>query len=317
MWVEKYRPSRLNDLVNQKAIVKRLISLIDNPISMPHLLFAGRPGTGKTTSALALARTVLGEAWRDYTLELNASDERGINTVRQRVKTFARYADDRTKIPFKIIILDEADEMTHDAQTALRRIMEETSRVTRFILIGNYTSRIIEPIQSRCAVFHFSSLDENDVITHLQKICNNEGIECKKPTLARIYEITSGDLRHAINILQSGVVSGKIDLKDVENIAGLSSKAKVSEIVNLALKGNFKDARNNLVLLTSVYGMSERDFLKYANEEVMMMKLDNVEEVVKAFAKCDYRLIVGAHPEIQLSALLAELARIGEESKTK
>jgi replication factor C small subunit len=145
MWTEKYRPLRIDDIINQKATVDKLKSIIKSPRNMPHLLFTGPPGTGKTTSALCISSSILGDYWRDFTLELNASDERGINTVRDRVKTFAMYTDRRENVPFRIIILDEADEMTNDAQTALRRIMETYSRVTRFILIGNYSSRIIEP----------------------------------------------------------------------------------------------------------------------------------------------------------------------------
>ncbi len=200
MWVEKYRPMKLQDVIDQKAIIERLSALVKSPASMPHLLFAGPPGTGKTTCAIVLARTILGEPWRDYTLELNASDERGINTVRERVKTFARYAAQTNQdIPFRIIILDEADEMTNDAQTALRRIMEETSRFTRFILACNYSSGIIEPIQSRCAIFRFSRLPEKDVVSFLGLICKKEKIKYDEEALSKVFELTNGDMRHATN----------------------------------------------------------------------------------------------------------------------
>lgn len=318
MWVEKYRPMRLQDIINQRAIVDRLSSLVKSPASMPHLLFAGPPGTGKTTCALVLARAILGEPWRDYTLELNASDERGINTVRERVKTFARYAAQAgAEIPFRIIVLDEADEMTNDAQTALRRIMEETSRFTRFILVCNYSSGIIEPIQSRCAVFRFSRLAEKDVVSYLATICKKEKVKFEEDALSKIFELTDGDMRHAINLLQACAVIGDITLENVEKTAGISSKNKVAEIVNFALKGNFKEARNKLVVLTGVYGLSERDFLKYATEEVFKLGLPNAEQAAEALAKYDYRLIVGAHPGIQLAALLAELGRVGKEAGFK
>ena len=318
MWVEKYRPMKLQDVINQKAIVERLSSLVKSPASMPHLLFAGPPGTGKTTCAIVLARTILGEPWRDYTLELNASDERGINTVRERVKTFARYAAQTNQdIPFRIIILDEADEMTNDAQTALRRIMEETSRLTRFILACNYSSGIIEPIQSRCAIFRFSRLAEKDVVSYLGLICKKEKIEYDEEALSKVFELTNGDMRHAINLLQAGSIMGDMTLENVEKTAGISSKNKVAEVVNLALKGDFKAARNKLVALTGVYGLSERDFLKYATEEVFKLALPNIDQAAEALAKFDYRLIVGAHPDIQLAALLAELGRIGKEAGFK
>ncbi len=317
MWTEKYRPTRLEEVVNQKAVVERLQSMLKSPGNIPHLLFAGPPGTGKTTTALCIARGILGGYWRDFTLELNASDERGINTVRERVKTFARYADRRVDIPFRIIILDEADEMTGDAQTALRRIMESYSRVTRFILIGNYSSRIIEPIQSRCVIFRFNKLSGEDVASYLTTVCEKEGVKFDADALPVVYEVSEGDLRHAINILEAAAAFGRVSVENVRKTAGISGKAKVGEVVELALEGRFKDARGKLTELTRVYGLSERDFLKYANEALLNLDLPNLGEASETMAKYDYRLIVGAHPEIQLAALLAELGRVGKEAGFK
>ena len=171
MWVEKYRPKKISEVVNQKDIKGSLQALLKNQQEMPHLLFSGSAGVGKTTMAICISQEILGDRWKDYTLELNASDERGIGMVRERVKKFSRFAGLDTEIPFKIIILDEADEMTSDAQTALRRIIEDTAKFCRFILIANNISKIINPIQSRCAVFKFSQIDEKEITTQA-KICS-------------------------------------------------------------------------------------------------------------------------------------------------
>jgi replication factor C small subunit len=286
------------------------------------LLFAGPAGVGKTTTALCIARELLGEDWQRDTLELNASDERGIKMVRERVKEFAAVitlTTDNSKkgIPFRIIILDEADEMTPDAQTALRRIIEDSSKTTRFIIICNYLSQIIEPIQSRCVVFRFTRLTEENIVNHLKMICEKEGVKFEEKALEQIYDATSGDLRHSINILQAAAGMGSVSLANVISSIGLSGKAKVRDVIRLALMGKFNDARLKLLELTHVYGMSESDFLKYANQEAYDMKLDRPDEFAALMAEYDFRLTTGAHPEIQLAALLAQLGNLGSKSVKK
>jgi len=315
MWVEKYRPTTLNEIVNQKEIVSRLQSMLEKPAEMPHLLFVGPAGTGKTTAALCIARQVMGDYWRDYTLNLNASDERGIDVVRERVKIFARYSDHRVGIPFRIVILDEADEMTSGAQTALRRIMEETSRVSRFILIGNYLSNIIEPIQSRCVVFKFARLSEEDMAEHLASICSKEGVKTSRSALRTIYELSSGDMRHAINLLQAAASFGEVSTENVKKTAGISARARVSDILKLALDGEFMKARDSMMELTKVYGMSESDFLRFLSEEVYKLDHTQSSRLSTLLAEYDFRLIQGGNPDIQLSALLAELAAIGRSGR--
>lgn len=315
MWVEKYRPIKLTQIINQKEIIKGLENLLKKPNELPHLLFTGSAGIGKTTTALCLAREVLGNNWKRDTLELNASDERGIKMVRERVKEFASIMklsmnQEKDEKPFKIIILDEADEMTTEAQTALRRIIEDSSRTTRFIFICNYLSHIIEPIQSRCVIFRFSKVSEDEVIEYLKNICDIEGVKVEEKALRKIHEHTNGDLRYSINILQAASVNGKITVQHVQNAIGISGKSKISEIVNLAIGSKFSEARIKLLELLYVYGVSETDFLKYANEEIYKLDLKDPYEISSIIAEYDYRLANGAHPEIQLSAFLAQLGKI-------
>ena len=312
MWVEKYRPHKIADLVDQKEIVGSVQSLLKNQSEMPHLLFSGSAGVGKTTMALCLSHEILGEHWKDSTLELNASDERGINMVRNRVKTFSRFAGLDSEIPFKIIILDEADEMTADAQTALRRIIEDTAKFCRFILIANNVSKIIAPIQSRCAVFKFSTIPEKDLISHLKVIAKKEKVKADEKGLAAIYEYSEGDLRHAINLLQATASLGAITEANVKASAGLTKIKDVDDVLKLALAGKISDARNKMIELIKVYGMSESDFLKYINSAVYKTKNKNLSDIVQTIAKYDFRILSGANSEIQLSALLAELTKFGK-----
>jgi replication factor C small subunit len=287
MWSEKYRPKKLKEVVDQKEIIKGISNLIKSP-DIPHMLFAGPAGVGKTTTALCIAMELLGEEWRKNTLELNASDERGIKMVRERVKEFAasiKLADDKEFGKPKIIILDEADEMTSEAQTALRRIIEDSARTTRFIIICNYLSQIIEPIQSRCVVFRFRRLPKEDVIDHLKMICEQQKVKYEEKALAQIYEATGGDLRHSINIMQAAAGMGLVSVASVTAAIGISGRARVGEVLRLAMSGKFNDSRAKLLELTQVYGMSEGDFMKYANEEAYDMRIEKPEEFAALMAE--------------------------------
>ena len=312
MWVEKYRPHKISELVNQKEIIGSINSMLKNQAELPHLLFSGSAGVGKTTTALCVSREILGEHWRDYTLELNASDERGIGMVRERVKKFSRFAGLDTEIPFKMIILDEADEMTTDAQTALRRIIEDTAKICRFILIANNLSKIIEPIQSRCVVFKFTKISTKEILPQLKSISKKEKIKTDEKGLNAISDYTDGDLRHAINILQAAASSGSVTESTVKSVVGLTKTKDVQDVLKLALSGKISDSRDKMIELIKVYGMSVSDFLKYITQAVFSSKSNNLEEILEVIAKYDYRILVGANPEIQLSALLAEVAKVGK-----
>jgi replication factor C small subunit len=323
MWVEKYRPKYLRDIVDLHHIVESLEAFLRNPNTMPHLLFAGIPGTGKTTAALCIARELFGEQWKSFTLELNASDERGINTVRDRVKDFSRYG--RTGLgnaPFSLIILDESDQMTRPAQTALRRIMETGSRTSRFILICNYSSRIIEPIQSRCAIFRFSKLDKQAMVTHLRDIAQREHLLISGEVAEKIVEYSDGDLRYAINALQTAAAYGRdeIDAKIVSKVVGEASPKQVQLMLNKAINGNFIEARKMMYDLIGQYGFSGSEIVRQMQRELMKVSyLSDYDkaELTNIIGEYDYRLTQGANDDVQLSALLAQFSRFSRSNGEK
>ena len=307
-WTEKYRPRSLKDVVGQKEIVSILRAYVKEK-NMPNLLFAGPPGIGKTTAALALARDLYGESYRDCILELNASDERGIDVVRGKIKDFARTVS-LSEVPFKIIFLDEADSLTNDAQNALRRTMELYVSVTRFILSANYSSKIIEPIQSRCSVFRFRPLNAPECTEMIERVAQGEGLKVEGKAVEALLYVSEGDMRRAINALQGAALhSGHVSPESVYKSSSRAEPAEVKEMMELALERKFVEARKKLHQLMINYGMSGEDVLLQMYRTVDALDVGEREKVaiVDKIGEYNFRLVEGANEMLQVEALLAQL----------
>ncbi len=314
VWVEKYRPTSLAQMIGQDAIVPLLRSYAEKR-SMPHLLFAGPPGCGKTTAALALTRDLYGAEWRQNFLELNASDTRGIDTVRTTIKEYARTSP-LGEVGFKILFLDEADNLTSEAQASLRRLMERYSGSCRFILSCNYSSRIIDPNQSRCAVFRFRGYTDEAVRAQLERVAKAEGKKVTPEAMETILTASGGDMRRAINLLQhTATHSDTVTAETVKEYATVPLRREVEAMLGAALSGSFRESRDRLFALFAERGASGEDILKAIHSylpdvaDTLLAPREKVR-LIEYLGEVDFRLAQGASERIQLEAVLAHVAAL-------
>jgi replication factor C small subunit len=307
IWTEKYRPQKFEEMVGQIDIIKRIKAFVESK-NMPHLLFSGPAGVGKTTLSLIIARQLFKDNWRQNFLELNASDERGIDVVRVKVKDFARTRA-IGDVPFKIIYLDECDALTKEAQQALRRTMENYTQTCRFILSCNYSSKIIDPIQSRCAVFRFKPIDKVEIHKVIDRIANEEKLHIDEKAKEALYLISGGDCRKVENILQScATFNKKVDEKSIYELASFAKPEEIKEVLSLAVKGNFIESKNKLLDVMVQYGLSGMDVIKQIQQEIWNLSIDDRKkvELIDKCGEIEFRMSEGSDEFIQLEALLSQ-----------
>jgi replication factor C small subunit len=310
LWIEKYRPQSFDEIIGQKEIVEKLKAMAQKK-EIQHMILSGPPGVGKTTCAVVLAKEVFGQAWNQNFIELNASDDRKLSVIQGKVKEFARTKP--IDSPFKIILFDEADSLTQEAQQALRRMMEEYSLTCRFLFSANYQSNIIEPLQSRCAILRFQPLSKSDVIKLIDRIAANEKLEVDSEAKDSLEYVSRGDSRTLVNLLQSlSNVSKKIDAKTVLQSAGLMDVSKTMEGLKVALSGDFKKSRE---IFSSIIesGVNMKELLISIFN--IISSTDVVNDKIKTYvfeklAEVDYRIVEGATPFIQFQAFLAFLSSL-------
>jgi len=307
-WIEKYRPDNLDGVFGNSLVISRLKKYTADK-TLPNMIFAGSPGTGKTTSAIAIARLLFKDNYERNFLELNASDDRGIDIVRKTIKDFARTLP--LEAEFKIIFLDEADALTQDAQQALRRTMEKYTKTCRFILSCNYSSRIIEPIQSRCVVFRFKPLEKDEIIERLTEIAKIESLTLDANAKNAIFYVSLGDMRKAINILQAcSVLNSNISEQEIFMVSSRARPEEVKKMVLSAMQGSFKEARDLLYKLLYDYGMSGEDVVNQVYREVIdfsdsQLNVKQKVKLIEIISEINFRISEGANDRLQIEAMLA------------
>lgn len=317
-WIEQYRPTKLDEVIGQRHIVNRLKHMVEaiqnGDRNMPHMMFVGDAGIGKTTCAEALAKDAFGSSWKSNWIELNASDERGIDVVRTKIKAFGQSA--RLPHPtlgkvFNLIFLDEADMLTPEAQAALRRPMEKYSNTCRFILSVNNSNRVIQPIQNRCQVFRFHPLTENEITDALIEICSGESIEIADAAMWRLAEVANGSMRKALNLLYTlSLQSDMIKVEDIDELIDYVPMDKIKEIFKAAAKGEIEKCDK---LVDNLYwtGFSPQEILSKTFDYVRLSDKINRSSKIKLIVRMSQTenyIIVGSNPLFQLKCFFAWLA---------
>jgi replication factor C small subunit len=313
IWTEKYRPKKFDEVVGQDDVIKKVQNLTKS-LNIPHLMFAGPAGTGKSTLALIVVRELFGAKWKEDYLELNASDERGIDVVRQKVKDFAR-----TKaignVPFKVIFLDEADALTREAQQALRRTMENYTSTCRFILSCNYSSKIIDPIQSRCVVLRFRLLEKKQIEKRVRYIAEKEGLQITEQTIETLYEASEGDFRRVINLLQTcASISPDVTPELVSTLIAGTKPEDIRIVLEYALSGDFLKAKEKLLDVMLKESIPGTDVIKSIQKEIWNLRIEDELKVrlTEKTGEVEFRLVEGSDEFIQLESLLASFVLAGK-----
>jgi replication factor C small subunit len=314
IWIEKYRPQKLAEIVGQDEIVERLSSYVKSK-NIPHLLFTGSAGVGKTTAAVTLAREIFGESWHMNFRELNASDERGIDVVRNQIKQFARTTP-LGDTGFKILFLDEADALTTDAQAALRRTMESYAQTCRFILSCNYSSKIIDPIQSRCAIYRFKPLAPDAIKEEIRRISQEEGLSVSSDAMDAIVYIARGDMRKAINALQgAAIINRTIDGTKIYAITSTARPEEIEELLSLSISGDFDAAESLLAQLMHERGIAPNELINQCYRALLRRDMERGLKVrlIDHLGEADFRLSEGGDSDIQMEALIAQFVLSAQE----
>lgn len=307
IWVEKYRPETLDDVVGNDVVVRRMREWVDDN-TFPNVMLYGPQGTGKTTIAASFVKDKYGEEWNQHFLQLNASDDRGIDVVRDQIKEFAQLST-ISDYQFKVVFLDEADALTKSAQPALRRVMEDYSDRTRFILSCNYPNQLIDPIQSRCSAFSVDRLDSAQMMNLLEKVAEGENVDYEKDQLEELVEISEGDARAAIHSLQTSVMNGEIDDGVLAEITLPAQIDDVGEVVDLAITGEADEAMTKLgEILES--GISAQELCNLFLSQIQNhdgLPEDSRTKMIDKVAETEWRVLNGSNPHVQFNSLIADL----------